>query len=231
VTHITDHLADIERRIAIALQRCGRSGESVTTVAVSKMQSADAVRSAAAAGIVHFGENYLQEALEKIAAVANPALAWHFVGRIQSNKTRPLAENFSWVDTLDRARIADRLDAQRPESGGPLNVLIQVNLDNEPQKAGVGEGELLALAQHIARLPRLRLRGLMSIPPEDQTEAARRASFLAVHAAASRLRAAGIPIDTLSFGMSADFELAIACGATCVRIGTALFGERPSAPR
>jgi pyridoxal phosphate enzyme (YggS family) len=229
VTDITDHLADIARRIDIALQQSGRSGESVTTVAVSKMQSADSVRSAAARGVLHFGESYLQEGLDKIAAVANPALAWHFIGRIQSNKTRPIAEHFAWVDTLDRARIADRLDAQRPESLGKLNVLIQVNLDGEPQKAGVGADEILPLAQHIASLPRLRLRGLLSIPPENQTLAERRASFLAVRAAAERLRAAGLTIDTLSFGMSADFELAIACGATCVRIGTAIFGARRSA--
>ena len=195
------------------------------------MQSADAVRSAAAAGVRHFGENYLQEALEKIASVGNPDLAWHFIGRIQANKTRSIAENFAWVDTVDRARIADRLDAQRPGDMPPQNVLIQVNLDAEPQKAGVGEDDLLPLAAHIAALPRLKLRGLMSIPPEPQTPEARRASFLAVRAAAERLRGAGIAIDTLSFGMSADFELAIACGSTAVRIGTALFGARsPAAP-
>jgi pyridoxal phosphate enzyme (YggS family) len=231
VTDITDQIADIERRIGIALQQCNRSRESVTIVAVSKMQNADAVRSAAAAGIRHFGENYLQEALDKMAAVANPDLAWHFIGRIQANKTRSIAENFAWVDTVDRARIADRLDAQRPQGLPPLNVLIQVNLDGEPQKAGVGEAELLPLALHVASLPRLRLRGLMSIPPEPQTPEARRASFLAVCAAAERLRAAGVAVDTLSFGMSADFELAIACGSTAVRIGTALFGARtPAAP-
>jgi len=229
VTDITDHLADIERRISVALEACGRSGESVTLVAVSKMQSASAVGSAAARGVVHFGENYLQEGLEKIAAVANPALAWHFIGRIQSNKTRPIAEHFAWVDTVDRERIADRLNEQRPTILAPLNVLIQVNLDGEAQKAGVGADAILPLARHIAGLPRLQLRGLMSIPPEGQSTDERRASFLAVRAAAGRLRAEGLPIDTLSFGMSADFELAIACGATCVRIGTAIFGARPPA--
>ena len=198
----------------------------MTLVAVSKMQSADAVRSAAARGVLHFGENYLQEGLGKIAAVANPGLAWHFIGRVQANKTRPIAEHFAWVDTVDRERIADRLDEQRPVGAAPLNVLIQVNLDNEPQKAGVGADAILPLARHIAGLRRLKLRGLMSIPPEGQSTDARRASFLAVRAAAERLRAAGFAIDTLSFGMSADFELAIACGSTCVRIGTALFGER-----
>jgi PLP dependent protein len=229
VTDITDHLADIERRIDIALQHSARAGENVTLVAVSKMQSAAAVRSAAAAGVVHFGENYVQEGLGKIAEVADPALVWHFIGRIQANKTQPIALHFDWVETLDRARIADRLAAQRPDNRQPLNVLIQVNLDGEPQKGGVGADELLPLARHVAGLPRLCLRGLMSIPPEGQSPEARRASFLAVRAAADRLRASGLALDTLSFGMSADFELAIACGATEVRIGTLLFGERPSA--
>jgi hypothetical protein len=229
VTQITDHLADIERRIDIALRQSGRAGDSVMLVAVSKMQSADSVRAAAAAGVVHFGENYLQEGLAKIAAVANPALVWHFIGRIQANKTRQIALHFAWVETVDRAQIADRLSAQRPDILGPLNVLIQVNLDAEPQKGGVGLDQLLPLARHVSGLPRLRLRGLMSIPPEGQTPEARRASFLAVRAAAERLRAAGIAIDTLSFGMSADFELALACGATSVRIGTLLFGARRSA--
>lgn len=229
MTQITDHLAEIERRIGVALERAGRSGESVTLVAVSKMQGADAVRAAAARGIVHFGENYLQEGLAKIEAVANPALAWHFIGRVQANKTRHVALHFSWVDTVDRDRIAHRLSEQRPAGLAPLNLLIQVNLDNEPQKAGVGAAGILPLARQIASLPRLRLRGLMSIPPEGQSADERRASFLAVRAAAERLRAAGIAIDTLSYGMSADFELAIACGATQLRIGTAIFGARPPA--
>ena len=229
MTDITDHLADIERRIDVALRTCGRSGESVTLVAVSKLQSAEAVRSAAARGVVHFGENYLQEGLAKIAAVALPGLAWHFIGRIQANKTRPIAEHFAWVDTVDRERIADRLNDQRPPGEAPLNVLIQVNLDGEAQKAGVGAEAILPLARHIAGLPRLKLRGLMSIPPDGQSTDERRASFLAVRAAAERLRADGIPLDTLSFGLTADFELAIACGSTCLRIGTALFGERPPA--
>jgi len=227
VTQITDHLADIERRIGVALEACGRSRESVTLVAVSKMQSAEAVRAAAARGVVHFGENYLQEGLEKIAAVANPGIDWHFIGRIQANKTRPIAEHFAWADTVDRERIAVRLAEQRPAGMPPLNVLIQVNLDDEPQKAGVAATEILPLARRIASLPRLELRGLMSIPPEGQSMDERRASFLAVCAAAERLRAQGLAIDTLSFGMSADFELAIACGSTCVRIGTAIFGARP----
>jgi pyridoxal phosphate enzyme (YggS family) len=230
VTQITDHLADIERRIASALEQSGRAPESVMLVAVSKTQSAERVSAAAALGLLHFGENYLQEALGKIATIDNPALSWHFIGGIQANKTRLIAEHFSWVDTLDRARIADRLNAQRPPGLPPLNVLIQLNTDGEPQKGGVSEDELLPLALHVAGLPRLRLRGLLGIPPEGQTLAARRASFLAAGRAADRLRAAGLMLDTLSLGMSGDFELAIACGSTAVRIGTALFGLRGPDP-
>lgn len=195
-------------------------------VAVSKQQSAAAVSEAAAAGIAHFGENYLQEGLEKIAAVANPALCWHFVGRIQSNKTRLIAESFACVETVDRIRIAERLAAQRPDALPPLDVLIQLNLDAEPQKGGVASDGLLPLAERIAALPRLRLRGLMCMPPAGQSPDQRRASFRAAAAEADRLRALGLPVDTLSMGMSDDFELAIECGSNCVRIGTALFGSR-----
>ena len=226
MTQITDHLADITARIDQALIRAGRAGDNVTLVAVSKRHSAAAVSAAAAAGVTHFGENYLQEAIDKIAAVADPALAWHFVGRIQSNKTRSIAENFSWIDTLDRERIADRLSARRPAGLGPLNVLIQLNLDREPQKGGVSGDALLPLARHVGTLPRLKLRGLMCMPPAGQSDAGRRASFAAAAAAADRLRRDGIAIDTLSMGMSADYELAIECGATAIRIGTALFGPR-----
>ncbi len=197
-----------------------------TLVAVSKQQSAAAVGAAADAGLVHFGENYLQEALGKIEAVGRADLQWHFIGQIQSNKTRAIAAHFAWADTVDRPRIADRLAAQRPAALGPLNVLIQLNLDAEPQKGGVGRDALEPLARHIGSLPRLRLRGLMSIPPAAQDEAGRRASFTAAAGAFAGLRDAGFDIDTLSLGMSADFELAIECGSTMVRIGTALFGER-----
>jgi len=230
VTQITDHLADIERRIDLALARSGRRGERVTIVAVSKRQPAAAVLEAAAAGVADFGENYLTEGLAKIAAVARPSLRWHFVGRIQANKTRPIAEHFSWAATVDRARIADRLSAQRPDNLEPLNVLIQLNLDAEPQKGGVGRSELLPLAAHVAALPALALRGVMAMPPAGQSEAGNRASFLAVAAEAGRLREAGFAVDTVSMGMSADFELAIECGANQVRIGTALFGPRPAEP-
>lgn len=227
---ITDHLADIERRIAIALDRSGRGGETVTIVGVSKTQPPSAVRAAASAGISHFGENYLQEAIAKIAAVDDPALQWHFIGRIQSNKTRQIAEHFGWVETVDRPQIAERLSAQRPAGREPLNVLIQLNLHGESQKGGVTADGLLPLAEHVSQLPGLRLRGVMSIPPAGLDAQASRAGFLAVRDAAARLHRHGIPTDTLSMGMSADFELAIACGATSVRIGTALFGERHRSP-
>ncbi len=230
MTQITDHLAEIRRRIELALNRSKRAGEAVTIVAVSKRQPASAVLAAAAASLTHFGENYLQEGLDKIAAVNLPELQWHFVGQVQSNKTRAIAESFAWVDTLDRSRIADRLAAQRPEWLPPLNVLIQLNLDAEPQKGGVDAGALRPLAEHVAGLARLRLRGVMCMPPADQTAGERRRSFLAVAAEADRLRAQGFAIDTISMGMSADFELAIECGANAVRIGTALFGKRPTGP-
>lgn len=228
VTHITDHLADIRRRIDFALQRCGDIGRQVTILGVSKLQPPSAVVAAVAGGLEHFGENYLQEGLEKIAAVADPAINWHFIGRIQSNKTRPIAEHFSWVQTIDRARIAERLDAQRPGALGPLNVLIQLNVDREPQKAGVGLDDLMPLAERVSQLPRLRLRGLMGMPPAGISQERTRASFAAIATAAGHLKDRGFDIDTVSMGMSADFELAIECGSNLVRLGTALFGSRPT---
>jgi hypothetical protein len=197
-------------------------------VAVSKRQPASAVARAAAAGLTHFGENYLQEAIDKIVAVADSSLAWHFIGQIQSNKTRPIAEQFSWVQTVDRKRIASRLNDQRPANLDPLNVLIQLNLDREPQKGGITADDLLPLAEHIRGLPKLRLRGVMGIPPAGNNTDQNRASFLGIAAQAERLKRHGFDIDTVSMGMSSDFELAIECGSTCVRIGTALFGPRPT---
>ena len=228
MTQITDQLADIERRVELALERSERAQEPVTIVAVSKRQPVTAIAEAAAAGLNHFGENYLQEALNKIDAVANRDLQWHFIGQIQSNKTKPIASHFSWVQTVDRWRIADRLAAQRPESLEPLNVLIQLNLDREPQKGGIGAEELLPLAKHIGGLPRLRLRGVMGMPPASNGPAENRTSFEAIAAAWRRLREHGFDVDTVSMGMSSDFELAIECGSNCIRIGTALFGPRPT---
>lgn len=231
MTQITDHLADIERRIEESLERSGRAGESVTIVAVSKQQPASAVIAARESGLRHFGENYLQEGIEKIEAVADPGIEWHFIGQVQSNKTRAIAERFSWVETVDRVRVAERLSSQRPAHLGALNVLIQLNLDGEPQKAGVAAAELLTLARQIGELPNLKLRGVMSIPPAGRPEAETRRSFVRVRDEARRLEAGGFAIDTISMGMSSDFEIAIECGATSVRIGTALFGSRPAKPR
>jgi pyridoxal phosphate enzyme (YggS family) len=226
VIQITDHILDIRRRIDRARSQSNRPETTVTIVAVSKRQPAESVAEAAAAGLSHFGENYLQEAVEKIAAVSDSNIQWHFIGQVQSNKTRQIAETFSWVDTVDRIRIADRLNDQRPAHLEPLNVLIQLNLDREPQKAGIAADELLPLAEHIRSLPRLRLRGVMGMPPVTNSEAQNRTSFIAIAAAADRLKRHGLDIDTISMGMSADFELAIECGSNCVRIGTALFGRR-----
>lgn len=228
MTHITDHLADIQRRIDSALQRSPDPGRSITIVGVSKLMPASSVADAAAAGLTHFGENYLQEGVEKIAAVDNPALTWHFIGRIQSNKTRPIAENFAWAETIDRIRIAERLDAQRPDALGPLNVLIQLNVDRDPRKGGAGADDLMPLAEAVSKLPRLKLRGIMGMPPADSSPGQNRRSFLAIAAAAEALRNRGFGVDTVSMGMSADFELAIECGSNLVRLGTALFGARPA---
>jgi pyridoxal phosphate enzyme (YggS family) len=226
VTEITDHLQDIERRISLALDRSQQRDRCVTIVAVSKRKSPAAVIEAHAAGLDNFGENYVQEGIGKMEAVAPLELNWHFIGRIQSNKTSAIAERFDWVHTLDRERVASRLSAQRPEMAPPLNVLIQLNLHREPQKGGVEAREIASLAEHIAGLPRLTLRGLMSMPPAGLDADESREHFLQVVAEADRLQRRGFDIDTLSMGMSRDFELAVECGATCVRIGTALFGAR-----
>jgi len=226
VTQITDHLAKTERRVASSLTRARREGEHVTIVAVSKQHPAAAIAEAYAAGQRDFGENYLQEALPKMESLADLDVVWHFIGAIQSNKTRAIAERFQWVHTIDRERIARRLDAQRPAHAAPLNVLIEVNIAGEAQKAGVGVHEVAQLADVIAGLPRLRLRGLMTMPPAGSTEPESRAHFSALRDLAATLRPAHADMDTLSMGMSNDFEIAIECGATMVRIGTAIFGPR-----
>lgn len=195
-------------------------------LAVSKGQPAAAIAAAHRAGIVDFGENYVDEALQKIAALGEHDLHWHFIGRIQSNKTRPIAENFDWVHTVDRNRIAERLNAQRPPHAAPLNVLIQINLAHEPQKGGIGEDALATLAGAIDSLPRLRLRGLMTMPPAGLSDELLREHFTRIARLAAQHATPQRPLDFLSMGMSGDFETAIACGSTCVRIGTAIFGER-----
>lgn len=202
--------------------------DSVTLLAVSKMQPATAVRAAHAAGQRHFGENYVQEALDKMAALADlrAELQWHLIGPLQSNKTRPVAEAFDWVHGVDRLKIAQRLSEQRPAGLAPLNVCLQVNVSGEASKSGVDPAELAALAHAVAALPRLRLRGLMSIPEPADTLDAQRRPHRQLRELLDRLNADGLALDTLSMGMSADLEAAVLEGATLVRIGTAIFGTR-----
>ena len=227
MTTITAQLQHVRARIATACALAGRDVQEITLLAVSKTFPAQAVREAAAAGQRAFGENYIQEAADKIAALRDlPHLAWHCIGPIQSNKTRLVAEHFDWAHTVDRLKTAERLSAQRPAALPPLNVCLQVNIDGGPTKSGVAPSELPALARAVAALPRLRLRGLMTIPePAPDFEAAR-----AVHARTKALfdqmNVEGLALDTLSMGMSADLEAAIAAGSTLVRVGTAIFGNR-----
>ena len=217
----------VQERVARAAEAAGRSAQSVTLLAIGKAQPLPLLAAAAACGLGHFGESYLQEALAKIAALRERGLIWHFVGRVQANKTRPIAEEFDWVHALDRVRIAERLAAQRPPHGPPLNVCLQVNLAGEGGKGGVAPDELAPLAAQVAKLPRLALRGLMCIPPEEREPARQRAWFARLGALKEELNAAGHSLDTLSMGMSGDFEAAIQEGATIVRLGTVLFGARP----
>jgi hypothetical protein len=223
---LAGNLADLERRIAEATRRAGRPPGSVTLVGVSKTQPAEAVLAARAAGVTDFGENYLQEAGPKIAAIPREGLRWHYIGQLQSNKTRPVAELFDWVHTVDRLKVAERLSAQRAFHGPPLNVCLQVKLAAEDTKGGVDPGDLPALAHAVAALPRLKLRGLMCIPPESGNVAVQRGHFARLRELLAELVAGGLALDTLSMGMSGDLESAILEGATHVRIGTALFGAR-----
>lgn len=214
-------------RIATAAAQSGRLADSVRLVAISKGHPAAAIRALAGLGQRDFGENYLQEALPKLQALADLKLTWHFTGQLQSNKTRAVAEHFDWVHTLDRERIARRLNEQRPYYAAPLNICVQVSLVPEPGKGGVPPADLLALAEQIVALPKLKLRGLMCIPPPRDTFEEQRELFERLAACQRQLQEAGFDVDTLSMGMSADLEAAVAAGATWVRIGTALFGERP----
>jgi hypothetical protein len=223
VTQITDHLAQIFERVARATINCGRSPNSVTIVAVSKQQPASAIDAAQRVGISNFGESYLQEALPKIALLGAAPITWHFVGRMQANKTRQVAETFAWVHTVDRLKIAERLSEQRNPVAPPLNVLIQVNQGREPQKSGAHPEDVADLARAIAALPHLKLRGLMTLPPQNGSP---RQWFAELAALRAQLANDGIELDSLSMGMSGDFEDAIAAGATHVRIGTAIFGSR-----
>ncbi|HMB72059.1 MAG TPA: YggS family pyridoxal phosphate-dependent enzyme [Gammaproteobacteria bacterium] len=223
---ITDHPGQIRARVTQALTDAGRAGDDVRVVAVSKQHSAESIRRLFASGITDFGESYLDEALPKLDELSGLDITWHFIGRIQANKTRAIAERFHWVHSLDRERVARRLDAQRPDHAEPLNVLIQVNLANEPQKGGVDPGQATDLAGCVADLPRLRLRGLMGIAPVAYSGQESLEYFATLRMLHDELRAAGHSLDTLSMGMSGDFQAAIAAGSNCVRIGTALFGPR-----
>jgi pyridoxal phosphate enzyme (YggS family) len=198
-------------------------------VAVSKTFPPAAVRAAHAAGQRDFGENHAQEAAAKVDALADLALVWHFIGPLQSNKTRQVAERFDWVHSIDRLKIAERLSAQRPDALRPLQVCIQVNVSGEATKSGVAPEDAPALARSVAALPRLRLRGLMAIPEPTDDPVLQRQRFESLRTLQERLVAAGLPLDTLSMGMSDDLEAAVAAGATMVRVGTAIFGARPRA--
>jgi PLP dependent protein len=224
--NLTLHVNHVRSRIRNAAIAAGRDPGSVTLVAVTKAKTAESVRLAATAGVTDFGENYLKEALAKMDLLASLGLQWHFIGAIQSNKTRAIAERFDWVHSVDRLNVARRLSEQRPFHAQPLNVCIQVALVAEPTKGGVSPDALPALAAAVAELPRLRLRGLMCLPPPQPTPNDERAVFARLRAALQDLNAGGLKLDTLSMGMSGDFESAIAEGATLVRIGTALFGSR-----
>jgi pyridoxal phosphate enzyme (YggS family) len=224
--NLSVRLHEVQERMARAAARAGRSAQSVTLLAVGKAQPPATLAAAADLGLTHFGESYLQEALEKIAALQDRPLIWHFIGRLQANKTRPIAAGFSWVHAVDRLRLAERLSEQRPHHAPPLNVCLQVNLAGEASKGGVAPQALPELAASVARLPRLALRGLMCIPPEETDPARQRPWFARLRALRDELNAGGAALDTLSMGMSGDFEAAIEEGATLVRVGTALFGPR-----
>ncbi|MGA9662128.1 MAG: YggS family pyridoxal phosphate-dependent enzyme [Pseudomonas alloputida] len=220
---LADNLSAISARIASAAQAVGRNPASVQLLAVSKTKPASAIREIHAAGVRDFGENYLQEALTKQQALSDLPLTWHFIGPIQSNKTKAIAEHFDWVHSVDRLKIAQRLSEQRPAGLAPLNICLQVNVSGEDSKSGCTPADLPALAKAVAALPNLRLRGLMAIPEPTEDRATQEAAFASLRKLQEDL---GLGLDTLSMGMSHDLEAAIAQGATWVRIGTALFGAR-----
>ncbi|WP_162578251.1 YggS family pyridoxal phosphate-dependent enzyme [Variovorax sp. PBS-H4] len=228
MTMIGDKLQQVRARIVTACTAAGRDPASVRLLAVSKTFSAEAVREARAAGQLAFGENYVQEGAAKIEALSElrAELEWHCIGPLQSNKTRQVAAHFDWVHSIDRLKIAERLAEQRPAELPPLQVCLQVNVDAGPNKSGVVPQDALALARAVAALPRLRLRGLMAIPEPAPDFEAQRALFLRAAAVFEEMRRAGLEVDTLSLGMSADLEAAIAAGSTLVRVGTAIFGAR-----
>ena len=224
---VTENLSSLSDLLNKSATEAGRDPGDVRLLAVSKKQPLTKIRDAAAAGQRDFGENLVQEGVEKIRALADLDLTWHFIGHLQSNKTRVVAENFDWVHTIDKLKTARRLSDQRPAGLPPLNVCVQVNVDDEPSKSGVAPGEVFDLAGACVELPNLELRGLMCLPAIREGLEAQRKPFAVLRALAEDLRDRGIDTDTLSMGMTADYRAAILEGATIVRIGTALFGERP----
>ena len=226
MTRITEQLAGLRERIRSAAELAGRNNDSVTILAVSKKQPLDSIRAALAVGLQDFGENYLQDALPKIVEIDSSA-RWHFIGAIQSNKTRAIAENFTWVHTIGSRRIAERLSAQRPSEAGELQACIQIQPANADERGGVQADQLFELADAISELPRIRLRGLMIMPLPNLSNADSRREFARTRELLGDLIQRGHDVDTLSMGMSADLEAAVMEGSTIVRIGTDLFGPRP----
>ncbi len=222
----TKRLTEVRNQLSMAARACGRGPESVHLLAVSKQHPATVIRALANVGQHDFGESYVQEALDKMGALADLPLRWHFIGQLQSNKTRPVAEHFQWVHTLDRDKIATRLNQQRPHYASPLQVCIQVKLAEEAGKGGVWPEQVAALAAHVRQLPRLKLRGLMCIPPPAANYDDQLGQFRQLAMLQRDLNAGGFDLDTLSMGMSGDYAAAIAAGSTLIRIGTAIFGER-----
>ena len=226
MTSVTHKLEEVRARVTAAARRYGRDPESIRLLAVSKGQTADAIRAAFAAGQCEFGENYAQEAAAKMTELAELPLVWHYIGRLQTNKTRFVAERCDWCHTLDRLSVAERLSRQRPYHAPPLQVCIQVQVAGSPDRAGVAVADLPRLAGQLAALPRLRLRGLMCLPPAETEFKRQRVHFRRLRECQQALIAAGFALDVLSAGMSADLEAAVAEGATHLRIGTAIFGPR-----
>ncbi|PVZ72174.1 YggS family pyridoxal phosphate-dependent enzyme [Pelagibaculum spongiae] len=223
---IATKLTDVQTRISEAILH-SQATQKVQLVAVSKYHSVDSVRQAVAAGQIAFGENYLQPALEKIDALSALSLQWHFIGPLQSNKSKAVAENFDWLHTLDRLKLAKRLNDQRPQHLTPLNVCLQVNISHDPAKSGLAVADVIPLAQQISQLPNIKLRGLMCIPMQKQGFEAQKQELLPMQDLLKQLQQICPDADTLSMGMSGDLEAAVAAGATMVRIGTDIFGPRP----
>ena len=225
---ITDNISTLARRVRLAAEKSQRKESDILVLAVSKTRPAEALREAYHCGLEAFGENYLNEALEKISALADLPLTWHFIGPIQSNKTRAIAENFDWVHSVDRVKIARRLSAQRPPQLGPIKCCIQVNISNEESKSGLAVSGVEELAREMLELPAIELRGLMAIPAATDDEDKQLEAFIELRDLMASLQVVAPDLDTLSMGMSGDLETAIEAGSTIVRVGTDIFGPRPT---